>query len=54
MGQIPIIVIYTDDTFVLEFIGECPLVNIGYEGPFLANDIISILEERFPYEPDDI
>jgi hypothetical protein len=46
------VMFYPDDTFVLEFIGECPLVNIEYEGPFLANDIIPILEERFPYEPD--
>jgi len=45
------VMFYPDDTFVLEFIGELDF-DFEYEGPFTANEIIPILENRFPYEAD--
>ena len=45
------ITLFPDDTFILEFIGQIDF-NFEYEGPFTADEIIPILENRFPYETD--
>jgi hypothetical protein len=43
---------YPDETCVIEFTDEVPFEGIEYEGPFTADEIIPILENRFPYEVD--
>lgn len=42
---------FPDDTFILEFTGQIDF-DFEYEGPFIADEIIPILENRFPYEAD--